>query len=137
MTFILAKRPVAAAPISVSVYDQNGVPRKLEFIAQYQRHTSEQIADLQDSMSNRIRSLRSEDSIARPDGTAVPIWKYSSDIDFIQEKLIGWLDVEDGVGAQITFTRDALTQMVTDFPEIVTPLFSGFYDAHREAKEKN
>lgn len=136
MAFVPAKRQIAAAPISVRVYDDDGREINIQFVAQYRRYKKDEIDDLGDALNNKFRILRGEDVVKRPDGT-VPQWEDVSDVDFIRNNLRGWSGVKDETGADIPYSADALKNIVDDYPELVQPLFAGLFDAHRGAKQKN
>lgn len=137
MAFILAARPIAAYPIKARVYDQNGNPADVEFVAKYHRHLPAQVNDLQNGITNKILAARGSELIKRPDGSEVPEWTYGSDMEFIAEKLADWSDVQAPDGADVPFTDAALRQLVDDYPELVVPLFRGFFEAHSGVREKN
>lgn len=137
MAFITAKRPVAATKISLTVSDQNGEAVDVEFVAQYRRHMPEQLADLKDGMANAVRVTQGLDPVERPDGSAVPSYPYTSDMQFIKDKLAGWLGVKDGSGDSIPYSDQALEIVLSDWPELIGPLFKGFFDAHEGARQKN
>src|SRR3546814_14751713 len=96
MAFIVAKRPVAAFPIKTTVFDESGQSVHLEFVAQYHRHTPEQLADLQDGLANRARKANGMAPIVRGDGSPVPEFPYSTDIAFIQDKVADRKSVVSG-----------------------------------------
>lgn len=137
MAFIVAKRPVAAIPIKLSVYDQDGSPMQIEFVAKYHRHTAQQVADLQNSISNRVLKIRGDELITRPDGSAVPEWSYETDLDFLRDKMADWSDVDGPDGSSMPYSKEALEQMLADYPELTVPLFRGFFEAHQGVREKN
>lgn len=136
MSFVLAKRPVAATPIKASVYDADGNAVEISFIAQYRRIKHSEFVDLQDGLHNRVMSARGEKLLEREDETA-PVWKYKSDREFINDVMVGWPGVKDEAGEDVVFSVDALNELIDHYPELVVPLFGGFFDAHRGARIKN
>jgi len=136
MSFVATRRPIAAFPLSIIVNGANGDPVTIEFVAQYHRHSPEQLADLRDGMANKIRAAQGADPIVRADGSA-PAYPYNSDIDFIKDKMAGWLGVRDAMGDSIPFGEDSLKRVLEDWPELVVPLHNGFFSAHEGAKQKN
>lgn len=137
MSFVVTKRPVAAFPISLVVNGTNGDPLEISFVAQYHRHTPEQLADLTDGMVNKARATQNLPPLLRPNGSQAPEYPYSSDLEFVQAKLANWLGVRDAAGDSVTFSRESLQAVITDWPELIAPLFSGFYSAHQGAQKKN
>ncbi|MEN5162579.1 hypothetical protein [Achromobacter kerstersii] len=135
MAFVTTKRAVAACPIKVEVHDENGEAVAIEFIAQYKRHTLDQVADLQDSMANAFNERLGRPPVAR--AKPAPKWPYSTDVEFIKDKMTGWLGARDSQGEAIPFTAKSLGQVLSDWPEIVAPLFNGFFEAHQQVREKN
>ena len=137
MPFVRAKRPVAAAPISFSIYDEFGQVQKVEFVAQYHRHDHGQVADLQDAVANHARKANGLPPIVRADGTPIPEWGFPSDMAFIREKLAGWREMVGTDGQPVTFSIEELDALVEEVPEAIVPLFNGFFAAHQQAREKN
>ncbi|WLW63682.1 hypothetical protein ACM1PE_09000 [Achromobacter sp. PD1] len=137
MSFVVTKRPVAAMPIEVIVNGTNGNPMEIKFIAQYHRHTPQQLADLRDGMTDQVRAGQGLEPLQRPGGTRAPAYQYASDIDFLKDKMASWLGVRDGAGESITYSVDQLEALLADWPELVIPLFNGFFGAHEGAKKKN
>lgn len=137
MSFVVAKRAIAAAHIEVTVNGANGEPVEIGFVAQYQRHTLDQVNDLQDGMLNQVRAVNGDDPLKRPDGSVAPVYSYDSDVNFLKDKMTGWLGVKDDGGERILFNIEALDHVLSDWPELVTPLFNGFFAAHKEVKRKN
>ncbi|MPS30634.1 MAG: hypothetical protein E2576_14280 [Alcaligenaceae bacterium] len=137
MPFVRAKRPVAAAPISFSVYDEFGQVQKVEFVAQYHRHDHGRVADLQDAMANHARKATGQPPIVRGDGTAIPGWEYATDLAFIAAKLAGWREMVGADGQPVAFSAEEVDKLVQDYPEAIVPLFNGFFEAHQQAREKN
>jgi len=137
MSFVRARRPLAASPISFTVYDENGNTQKIEFVAQYHRHEYTHLADLQDAMVNRAREAEGKASIVRDDGTVVPKWPYATDLEFIQDKMAGWRGMTESNGTPTPFCAEGVAEFVQDYPEAIVPLFDGFFQAHRQAREKN
>jgi len=136
MSFVVTRRPIAAIEVDVSVHGTDGKPVAINFVAQYHRHSPEQLADLRDGMVNKARAAQSLDPIVREDGS-VPAYSYASDIDFIKEKMAGWLGVKDASGDSVPFSAGSLGQVLEDWPELVIPLHNGFFAAHEGAKQKN
>lgn len=136
MSFVVTRRPIAAIALDVSVHGTDGKPVSVNFVAQYHRHTPEQLADLRDGMVNTTRAAQGLDPILRKDGI-VPVYSYASDIDFIKEKMAGWLGVRDASGDSVPFSAGSLDQVLEDWPELVIPLHNGFFAAHEGAKQKN
>jgi hypothetical protein len=137
MSFVVTRRPIAAFPLDIIVNGENGGPVTIKFVAQYHRHSPEQLADLRDGMTNRVRETQGMPPIVRPDGSAVPAYPYPSDIKFIEDKMAGWLGVKDASGDSIPFNPETLARVLGDWPELVIPLFNGFFAAHEGAKQKN
>lgn len=137
MSFVVTKRPIAAKKLEIVVNDEKGSEVKLDFVAQYIRHTPNELADLQDGMTNQARLAQGLEPVTRRDGTEVPKFAFTSDIDFIKAKMSGWLSVRDASGDSIPFSPESLDQVLTDWPELVIPLFHGFFEAHQGAKQKN
>lgn len=137
MSFVVSKRPVASCPINVKAYKADGAIVDISFVAQYHRHSPQGIADLRDSISNKARVATGQLPLEREDGTVIPSWAYTTDRAFIQSKLAGWRDVNNESGDAIPFTEDALLTTLDDWPELIAPLFNGFFEAHQEAREKN
>lgn len=140
MSFVVTKRPVAATKLQATVNAENGDPVEISFVAQYRRHTPKQLADLQDALTNRVRVAQGMPPLLRPDGSAAPEYPFTDDIAFIKAQLTGWLGVRDAAGDSIPFSGDALDQILADWPELVVPLYSGFFDAHKAlpaAQQKN
>ncbi|WYX26461.1 hypothetical protein WJ969_13665 [Achromobacter xylosoxidans] len=50
--------------------------------------------------------------------------------------MTGWLGVRDGQGDAVPFSAKALDQVLKDWPELVAPLFQGFWRAHQQVREK-
>lgn len=137
MSFVVTKRPVAAFKISLAVNGTNGDTVEVSFVAQYHRHTPQQLADLSDGMINKARAAQGLPPLLRPDGSQAPEYPYSSDIAFVQDKLANWLGVRDAAGDSVTFGPESLKAVIADWPELIAPLFSGFYSAHQGAQQKN
>jgi hypothetical protein len=137
MAFIAAKRPVAATKIDLTANDQHGNPIDIEFVAQYRRHMPDDLADLKDGMANSVRVQQGLELVERPDGSPVPPYAYTSDMAFIKDKLVGWLGVKDGGGDAIPYSEQALENVLSDWPELIGPLFKGFFSAHEGARQKN
>ncbi|MGV2895051.1 hypothetical protein ACNPPY_04610 [Achromobacter sp. AGC78] len=135
MAFVTTKRAVAACPIKVQVHGENGDAVIIEFVAQYKRHTLDQVADLQDSLTNSFNERQGRPPVVRT--KPAPKWTYSTDVEFIKDKMTGWLGARDSQGEAIPFTAKALGQVLSDWPEVVGPLFSGFFEAHQQVREKN
>lgn len=135
MSFVATKRAVAACPIKIQVHGEKGEPVTIEFVAQYKRHTLDQVADLQDSLTNSVNERLGRPPVART--KPVPQWPYSTDVEFIKDKMTGWLGTRDSQGESIPFTAKALGQVISDWPELVLPLFNGFFEAHQQVREKN
>lgn len=136
MAFVPAKRPVAAAPIKFFVNNESGKQVEVSFVAQYHRHTKTQIDTLRNGVTNRMRKALGEELVKDPDGST-PEFPYESDMHFVHDKMAGWLHVKDESGAAREFNRDELDTIVEDYPELVIPLFNGFFEAHSGAKQKN
>lgn len=137
MSFVVTKRPVAAMPIEVIVNGTNGSPVEIKFIAQYHRHTPQQLADARDGMTDQVRAGQGLKPLLRPDGSQAPLYQYASDIDFLKDKMVSWLGVRDGAGESITYSVEQLEAVLADWPELIIPLFNGFFAAHEGAKKKN
>ncbi|WP_315136895.1 phage tail assembly chaperone [Achromobacter marplatensis] len=135
MAFVTTKRAVAACPIKVVVHGETGEAVTIEFVAQYKRHTLEQVADLQDSMANAYNERMGRPPIERK--KSVPKWTYTSDVEFIKDKMTGWLGARDHQAEAIPFNAKTLAQVLSDWPEVVAPLFNGFFEAHQQVREKN
>lgn len=136
MAFVVTKREFATAPIKVFVYDEKGKQVEISFIAKYHRHTKTQVDELQDGSVNRYRKDLGQEPIKGRDGS-IAEFPYDSDLDFIREKMCGWLQVRDAAGQAQEFSLEALGAVVEDFPELVPPLFNGFFEAHRGSRQKN
>lgn len=135
--FVIAKRAVASCPIKAEVYDDKGKAVKVEFTAQYHRHKHSEVVDLQDALVNHVRESQGLEPLKRSDGTTPPAWPFASDIDFIKEKMAGWIDVKDEDKKPAEFSVEALDETVQAYPELVGPLLNGFFEAHRGARQKN
>ncbi|SAI58918.1 Uncharacterised protein [Bordetella ansorpii] len=131
MPFVKAKRSTAATPIGLTVRGDDGKPAQIAFTAKYRRHSLEDLIDLNDMIQNKSRLAAGLSPLLKPDGSAVPAWPYPSDMAFIEEVLIGWHDVADGDGAAVAFSLGELRATVSDYPELVIPLFNGFFEAHQ------
>lgn len=136
MAFVPAKRPVAAAPIKCAVYDENGDVTQIEFVALYHRRSHEQVVDMQQALQNRARQLTDQEPIKRPDGSE-STWAYATDMEFLRDVVAGWPGVHDAAGGALPYNTEALDALVGDYPELVVPLFNGFFEAHRGARVKN
>jgi len=136
MAFVTAKRPVAAAPIKVFVNGADGTQVEIGFVAQYHRHAKTHVDSLLNGMINRRRKIAGDELVKNPDGST-PDFPFETDADFIRAKMAGWLHVKNEGGSLREFTDEALVDVMEDFPEIVSPLFNGFFEAHSGAKQKN
>ncbi len=138
MAFVVTKRALAACEIKVTVHGENGAPIELDFIAQYKRSPLDQINALHDAMTNAYRERIGEPPLPVAAGQKAPEkWVYASDVDFIKDKMTGWLGVREGQGDTVPFSIKALNQILMDWPELVGPLFQGFWRAHQQVREKN
>jgi hypothetical protein len=135
MSFVATKRALAACPIKIQVHGENGEPVTIEFVAQYKRHTLDQVADIQDSLTNSVNERLGRPPVVRT--KAVPVWPYTTDVEFIKDKMSGWLGTRDIHGDSIPFSEESLGQVISDWPELVVPLFNGFFEAHQQVREKN
>ncbi|NYT38870.1 hypothetical protein ERD78_18865 [Allopusillimonas soli] len=137
MAFIPAKRPIVAFPISVSVYTEDGSTVELSFTAQYRRAQRQELTDLNDGAVNHgLRSMGRE-PIEREDGKPIPAWPYDSDDAFLVDRMVGWSGVQNASGGEKPFSKEALAEVLSDYPELVPALFRGFFKAHEGAREKN
>lgn len=137
MSFVVTKRPVAAVKIEIPVHGVNGDPVDISFVAQYRRHTPEQLADLTDGMVNKARASQGLAPLVRPGGSQAPEYPYQSDLEFVQDTMVNWLGVRDAAGDSVTYSVEALQRVLIDWPELIAPLFRGFYAAHEGAQKKN
>lgn len=138
MAFVVTKRAIAASEIKVVVNGEDGAPVEIKFVAQYKRSPLDQINALHDAMTNAYRERLGQPVLPVPAGQKEPAkWSYASDVDFIKDKMTGWLGVRDGQGDSIPFSVKALDQVLKDWPELVISLFQGFWRAHQQVQEKN
>lgn len=151
MAFIPVKRTIAAAPISVLSYADDASVIDISFVAQYARHKRSEAVALNTALQNKhiegvnkIYAAEGKDLVelvALPDGS-IPTWTYETDEAFLLEKMNGWLEVTNEDETPKPFTKSALTEILSKYPELIVPLFNGFFVAHGEAtrkeeKEKN
>ena len=136
MAFVPAKRQLASAPINVFVYGADGKKQKIAFVAQYKRHKKSEIDDRSNALNNKFRAQQGIELIKSPDGS-VPTWDYDTDMEFLVDVMAGWLGVKNEDGTDKAFEPDALETMIEDYPELLQPLFDGFWSAHRQILEKN
>ncbi len=137
MPFVPAKRAVAAIPVTAQVYDENGKPVSVSFVAKYRRHAREEVQSLNDSVINLVRQARGSEPVQQPDGSTPPEWPYEADEEFLADVVVGWGDMKAPDGSDLPFSQEALLEMLDDYPELIAPLFRGFFDAHRGIREKN
>lgn len=138
MPFVVSKRALAACDIKVAVHGENGAPVEIDFIAQYKRSPLDQINALHDAMTNAYRERLGQPLLPVGKGQkAAEKWEYTSDVEFIKDRMTGWLGVRDGQGDAVPFSAKALDQVLKDWPELVAPLFQGFWRAHQQVREKN
>lgn len=135
-SFVVTKRPIVAFPISALVYDDEGKPQKIEFVAQYKRLPFSELKPLQDALNNIMRKAQGLEPVPDEKGE-FPEWKYKTDSEFLLERMSGWLGVDDESGNELKFTKANLEKVMDAYPSLMQPLFHGFFNAHAGAKEKN
>ncbi|NHC62179.1 phage tail assembly chaperone [Paenalcaligenes suwonensis] len=135
-SFVVTKRPIVAFPISISVYDEKGELQEIEFVAQYKHASLTELQALQNGYNNFIRSIQGLDPVPDEKGK-VQVWKYKTDMELVQERLVGWIGVSEESGQEMKLTKANLEKVIATYPELVKPLFHGFFSAHSGAKEKN
>lgn len=136
MSFVVTKRPTVAFPISALVYDDEGKPQKIEFVAQYKRAPFPELKPLQDALNNIMREAQGLEPVPDDKGN-LPKWKYKTDAEFLVERMSGWIGVMDETGNEFQFSKANLAKVLETYPSLILPLFHGFFNAHGGAKEKN
>jgi len=137
VAFIVEKRPHAAAPIKTTVLNAKGEPVVIDFVALYQRHSHADLVKMQNGFINRGRLAHGQDLIPGENGEPPAEAPYATDADLIKSEMKGWLGVEDENGATLSFTPSTPADLLRDYPELVVPLVNGFFEAHKEAAQKN
>lgn len=137
MSFVPAKRPIVSFPITAQIYGEDGKLKPIDFVLQYNRVKRKELADLSDSVVNFARKNAGQEPIKRADGSSIPEWKYTTDEQFVLEHACGWVGVQNDAGEAIAFASEALADVLSDYPELVTAAFNGFFNAHQGAREKN
>lgn len=136
MAFVPVKRQIASFPINVTVYDGDGKKQKINFTAQYNRQKKSKIDELSNGLANKFRQLQGTEPVKSADGS-IASWDYETDIDFLVFAMAGWKGVKSEDGTDKPFTREMLEDTIEDYPELMQPLFDGFWSAHRQVLEKN
>jgi len=138
MEFVPSKRPTVSYPISVSIYGEDGQLIEIAFVAQYRRATRKELIDLNDAAVNQgLKNLGSPVDDVRADGSTVPAWPYPDDESFIKDRMVGWTGVTNAAKEALAFSEQALSEVLADYPELIAPLFQGFFSAHQGARQKN
>ncbi len=129
--FITARNPAAGRPITAKVYDQDGNPLSIEFVAQYRRFKRRDYQVLREQLM-RIGQPVLDDAGQATGAVHQP--PYETDTAFLRDVMIGW------VGVDREFSPDELESLLEDWPELVAPLAAAFHDVHATiptAREKN
>lgn len=136
MSFVPVKRQIASFPLNVTVYGEDGKKLKIGFTAQYHRQKKSRLDELSNGLANKFRQLQGGETVKSANGS-IASWDYETDIDFLVDVMAGWTGVKNEDGTDKPFTREMLEATIEDYPELMQPLFDGFWSAHKQVLEKN
>lgn len=129
MAFITSRNPLSGREIKISVYGPEGKPQEVSLIAQYKRKKRKEIQALQEKFAQVGKPVL--DDANQPTGE-VHGTPYETDLDMLRDVLGGWVGPQNEDGSERVYSHESLEDLVEEWPELVQPLVSAFFDVHRE-----
>ena len=126
MAFVLKQSATYSWPVSFDVPADGGRFVKQSFDAEFTRPTQSRIVEIQEAVYKRLRAIQNDQDT---DGMI-------TDQEIADEVLVGWAGVDDGDGAEVTFSEKAKRQ-VLDVPAVSASVVEAFFDSLKGARRKN